>query len=100
MAAAIGLWWHLGCASEHRAPELAGGPFCDQDRGWTGDELADLAFRYAGYKTPPAKATVRYWQQGCEITVHVSLNERIAGAYFQVLISAKDGSLILVVPGE
>jgi hypothetical protein len=84
-----------------RGPEMFGGLHCEtQQRGWTGEELRDLAFRYAGHAEIPPDTTVRYWQQGCEIEVFVNLNVLQAGSRFVIVVSSTDGSLVRIVPGE
>jgi hypothetical protein len=71
-----------------------------QQRGWTGEELAALAFRHAGYPSSQSGATVRYMQEGCEISVVVGFHSDTAGDHFLVVLSAEDGSLIRFLPGQ
>jgi hypothetical protein len=100
-AAAVAVSAQLSCTVHARAPEMFDPVSCaGQQRGWTGEELAVLAFRHAGYPGFQDGATVRYMQEDCEISVVVGFHSGTPGDHFLVVLSAQDGSLIRFLPGQ
>lgn len=89
-----------GCHQNALPPELVDPECAEQKRGWTTEELADIAFKAATGQVDRKEATVRIWQRGCEITVSVTWDLRYAGNHFSVYVSAIDGTVLDMLPGE
>jgi hypothetical protein len=89
-----------GCHQNYRAPELFAPDCAEQTRGWTTEEIADIAFKAATGRLDRDGATVRIWQTGCKICVAVNWNLRYPGGHFAVFVSAIDGTVLEVLPGQ
>lgn len=90
----------LGCRDAVRPPELFSPHCAEQERGWTTDELAEIAFKAATGRTNREGARIRIWQDGCGIVIGVDQKEHHVGSHFGVTVSAIDGRVLDITSGE
>jgi hypothetical protein len=88
------------CHPESRPPELFSPHCLEQTKGWTVDELAEIAFDVGIDADAREGAVVRISQEGCSIYVAVNLRSLEIGSSFVAVVSAIDGKVLRIVGGE
>jgi hypothetical protein len=88
------------CHPKARPPELFAAQCVGQSKGWTLDELAEIAFDVGIDADARRGATVRISQEECKIYVFVNLPSLEPGSHYIAVVSAIDGKVLEIIGGQ